>query len=252
MKLRHEKDSLPSVEALVQCKEVATRPESANYFRDRFKNKVERAGMSEKGKDAIAHVEAFAETVRLQREFKFDPWAGVSGPLSDFHNLQHNMAEEAAKKVASNVKGPITMNFAISDKSEFVRANSVDGKPIDKDSNQGVDKLFNAWLAENNMISKESVIYQGNEKGQILHDSKDEPLRANPEDVRQMVSDKTKGFPHFLEQFNKDGQEIQVTPRLQRYPEQKPEAAKAAATAAEAEAPTPPETPSGGHTAPAA
>nr|HAT8715079.1 hypothetical protein [Legionella jordanis] len=240
----HKNIPLPSVEALTQCKEVATTVEAAFYFRDQFESKLVQAGKMDEGKKALSHINEFAETVSMQRELKSDPWTGNVGPLTDFHNLQRNLAEKAADSLSSKIDGNIIMDYAINDNAQFIRGYAADGKALDSESVQDMDKLFNAWLAENNKISKNSVIYEADNKGHILRDSSGQPVVANGPEVRGMVSNDQNGFTNFLQQFNKEGHEIAVTTRQQPFPEKKPEVTQAPTPTAAKEAPaTAPATP---------
>jgi hypothetical protein len=228
---------IPSAEALQQCKEVATTSMAASYFLSQFEKRLIETGKMEEGNVALAHIREFAQTVTLQREIKHDPWSGKIGPLTDFHNLQRNLAEEAAEMVVAKIQGQIIMDYAINDNSQFIRGYSAAGRPMDEESVQNMDKLFNAWLAENNKISKGSTLYESDERGQILRNAQGENIKADSQEIKQMIVDESKGFSQFLRQFNKeDNQEINMTARQQAYLEKTPQA-------------LPPVTPSGEGTA---
>ncbi len=87
---------------------------------------------------------------------------------------------------------------------------------LSKETVDALDKLFNAWLAENYMISKGGVIYEGTKDGRIKQDEKGEKVRANPETLRNKISNKDAGFAHYVQKHNKS---IHITVQEQPFPE---------------------------------
>ena len=106
----------------------------------------------------------------------------------------------------------------MSDSAEFIRGYSnEDGKLLEDDELEAMDTLFNAWLAENKMISQGGVIYAGTAKGEIERDKKGHSIIAPAEKLRTLL-DKTDDFSRFV-QKNNPAAEVKV--RLHEYAEPK-------------------------------
>lgn len=239
---RSTEKTLPGKDALVKCKEVAARTvEAAVYLQKQFVNLLTSAGKVDAARPAIDNINEFVDLVMMQQESRNDYWSGKAGPLSDFQNLQQNMAEKAAQIAATQVEGDIKIDFAINNKAQFVRGYSTHGENVDAETTKSLDKLLNAYLAEHNLISKGSVIYEGDEKGQIRRDSKGQPMLADVQKAKQVLSDSAKGFEHFLQQ---SGKSVKVNTEQHDYPKGTPAATKASAVESTptAVAPSTPET----------
>ncbi len=93
----------------------------------------------------------------------------------------------------------------------------VEPKPLSDEIVAAMDKLFNAWLAENSLISKGGVIYEGDKNGNIKQNKQNEPIKADPIMLRQKInSNDADGFAHYVQHHNKA---VHLTIRLQEYPE---------------------------------
>lgn len=213
---------LPSNKSLYAAMEVASNPESARYFRDRFIERLEKEKMLDRSKAVVAEVKKFAEYVEYKQKSSGGPWGGVLLP-SEFKNFQRNLAASAVGNIKER---DILFDFAINENSELLRGYSSGGKALDELTNAELDKLFNAWLAENNMISKGGVIYEADEAGEIKYDKAGNPQKADPDELKQKVHDKSSGFKRFVHERDED---VELNVREHAYPKEK---------APEAEAPT--------------
>ncbi|MDI9819366.1 MULTISPECIES: hypothetical protein [unclassified Legionella] len=227
-----ENSPLPTKEMLIQCKEVAAATkEAADYLLTRFEQILKAHGLVDKARSALANIEEFAHRVGLQLDSRNNPWTGKTSPLSTFQNLQQNSAAEAVRNVASTVNGAITMDFAVSDESQFVRGYSTGGKSVtDAKAVNDLDTLFNSWLAKNNMINQRvdghSVIYKTNEQGQVLYDDSREPVKADPAELRELITDSNQGIQKFLQQLQGANNSVEVNPQSHAYPTPKAEVAE--------------------------
>ncbi|CEK09420.1 hypothetical protein [Legionella hackeliae] len=220
--------TLPNKESLVKGKEVATTIEAAEYFENQFESRLRAAGKLEEAQPALDNIHEFVEMVRNQRESRGDPWSGVPGPLNDFQNLQQNRAEKAAKKAGLQIDGNLVVEFAVNDSSEMRRAFSIVKKDVesgkvkkealDPETRKELDKIMQAVLAEENLVSKGSVIYQGDEKGQIRRDSKGEPVLADVEKAKQVLSDAAHQVENYFKEAGKGDIKVEVKERA--YPQQ--------------------------------
>lgn len=57
-----------------------------------------------------------------------------------------------------------------------------------------VDKLFNAWLALNNIFSHDGHLYQADNKGQIVYDAQGRPIIVDVHQFKLLIADPQKGF----------------------------------------------------------
>ena len=203
----------PNYKAIQDLKAVATTPEAAVYLSAAF----DKAFASMLDKEAVRRVSeelhAHADYVILANSGN-DVWAGKQ-PSTLFQNYQQGLASRAAKMVADKT---ITLDVAISDKSELLRGYSEGGLPLDEKSVLAMDKLFNSWLAENNMISKDGSIYQGTAEGQIKQDDRGNPVLVEPETLRDALGSQEDGFEQTVQKKNSS---VEVIVQQQKYPEQK-------------------------------
>ena len=163
-----------------------------------------------------------------------NPWAlgELQAPVTeatDFDYFQIYLAHRAASQLEQK---DITMDCAISDNSEFIRGYSSNGKPVDNQGSDSVDKLLNAWLAamkfqneggqEYNLISKDGVIYKAH-KATILENEAGEPLRVSPPVFKSVLALDNGGLEEFVKKHNHSVESIKI--QQHPYPEQKIEVA---------------------------
>lgn len=89
--------------------------------------------------------------------------------------------------------------------------------PLEAAQIDAMDKLFNAWLAEKNLLSKDSVIYEVTKKGEIRQDANGNPIKANAERVRAMINDPKNGFYKTLQ-----AKGVQIITQQHDYPSAQP------------------------------
>jgi hypothetical protein len=70
---------------------------------------------------------------------------------------------------------------------------AVDPKIVD-----ALDKLFNSWLAKNNIISRDGHLYYSDERGNILNDTDNSPLKVDPDKFRELMADPHQGYQAYL------------------------------------------------------
>ena len=69
----------------------------------------------------------------------------------------------------------------------------LDPKTID-----ALDKLFNAWLALNGIVSKGGALYKADTKGAILLNPQKQPIKVDPQLFKTLMDDPTQGFEAFV------------------------------------------------------
>ena len=197
---------LPSNESLFVCMKLATTPEAAEHLHEVLRQRLKQEKVLEKSGPLLDAVQKYAEYVRFKHENPGKAWSGdiQSVQMTDFEKWQTELARISGSEI---VELNVLLDFAVSDKSEFIRGYSSEGQPLQKASGAAMDVLFNAWLAGQQMISKDGVLYESTEKGEIKKDANGQPVKADPEVIKKLLSDEMKGFPNYAEQ-RKEGVKV--------------------------------------------
>lgn len=197
--------------------------EAAQYFAGRVKQIFSKANLPDNVvKEVIEKVEEYARLVSFKLLSGSHLWLGQPNESSDFINMQKNIAEEAAHKAIDLINGNLRLDIAINNVSQLLRGYSVDGKALDANVVDSLDKLFNAWLSEKGVISKGSTLYEATEHGEIKKDSQGKEIKADAERIKSLLNDKDEGFAQFLDKKGiKD-----ITIQQQEYPGAQKEAEK--------------------------
>lgn len=184
-----EKVWVPVTGQIQKAMEVAeTSVEAADYLVTRFTEILTQARLSDKpeGQGMLARVEDYAKYVKFKLNSSAQPWFGEAAPTTGFKIMQENLAKDAAivfKDAA--IDGNLRLDFAVSDKCEFIRGYSVDGKALPSQAVEQLDKLFNAFLAESGYVGKGGVLYQADEKGEIL--ANQGSLEEHSQNMRELI-----------------------------------------------------------------
>ncbi|STX50237.1 Dot/Icm secretion system substrate [Legionella busanensis] len=217
----------PNKDAILKALEVASlSPEAAKYLCERLSETFSKVKI-EASNEVWERVRQFAENVSIRYGKSSDPWTGRPDDIkTDFENAQHNMAVALLDEVSPSLAdGQLNMDFAISDDAQLLRAFSLNEKPLDAKTATAMDTLFNSWLAENEMVSQDSVIYEADRNGRIKEDKNGQPTKANAERVRQLIADRDNGFAPFLNDKFKahtPHQNLKASVQQHAYPEQAP------------------------------
>jgi len=207
------KKETPPKEAILDAMEVAeTSPEAARYTADQYQKIVTAAKADSSCAEIVDKLNKFADLVAFKFLSTSQPWFGEPVETSDFKNMQANTAIDAAKNLEEEHKN-VTFGIAINDQSEFLRGYTADGKEMTATSVESYDKLFNAYLASNDMKSKDSILYEIDAKGAIKRDEQGNQVKANPEKAKELISNKEQGFDQYAASKN-----LNITTRQQDYP----------------------------------
>jgi len=129
-----------------------TSEEAAHYLVCRFEKILTDAKMLMQSQEIVKAVEEFARYVNFKFKTMSQPWAGELPEKDGYKNMHQNIANEAATQLQG---AQITFDFAINnDNSAFLRGYSAENGVFDAKAVVEADKLFNSWLAENNLASK--------------------------------------------------------------------------------------------------
>lgn len=171
--------------------------------------------------------EVVQEIVKLLDFAKFlstssgNPWVPgepieLMSEANNFDFLQLHLTNQAASQIQVT---DITLDCAISDYSKFIRGYSSGGKPLDTQTVDSLDKLFNGWLAtmkfkDNNgriynLISKDGAIYKAT-KAEIWQDDQGNLIKVEPDDFRSALDLKEDGLEAFVRKRNKHINSVDV------------------------------------------
>lgn len=202
--------SLPNADAITKCMNLSTTPEAAEYLKNSATELYVNAGLSndESIKDVLEILRAHEDYITLTSDNR-NTWAGKP-PATVFEKRQEDLAAQASKIIGEKVSN-VRLDFAISEDSQLLRGYSSNGEALHESDVAAMDKLFNACLAANNMISKDGTIYKGIKTGEIQKDANGELVKADPKDVKATID----GFERYVQKTNKSAQ---ITIEEQAYP----------------------------------
>jgi hypothetical protein len=189
---------IPSSASLKKCMEIITNPDAAKAFVDKLCSQLDKAKLRGKFESLIEDIKAFAAAVGKGNP-SGDAWSGRE-PLqtSVFNNYQDAIATSSADIFANQ---DIRFDFAISDEAEILRGYSIDGKVIEPEEAKELDKLYNAWLAEKGILTKDGVLYEATSKGEIKQE-KGKNKRISEEKIRGLISDTKSKFADYVRSKN--------------------------------------------------
>lgn len=220
-----EKTPLPPKEVLLLCMKVAgSSIEGAEYFARRFEEQLKTAKMLPEFNDILDKVKEFAEFVRYKLSSSTQPWLGQQNYLSDFQNMQENLASAAAKKLERLVNGDITLDIAFGPSGNMLRGFSDANGLVSAETTTALDTILNSWFAKQNNVSKGGRIFQADKNGEIKLNARGEEASADSDHLKEIINDPEVGCKTFMEEKG-----ISVSVRLHEYPEEQLEAQKDAA-----------------------
>jgi hypothetical protein len=186
--------ALPNADAISKCMNLATTAEAAEYLKNSANEIYLKAGLSkdEAIKNVLDILTAHEDYIKLATDHR-NTWAGKP-PTTVFEKRQEDLAAQASKILGERVTD-VKLDFALSDDSQLLRGYSSNGEPLDESSVAAMDKLFNAMLAEHQMISKGGTIYQGTKNGEIETDKNGELKKADPQEVKAKIE----GFEQYVQ-----------------------------------------------------
>lgn len=228
---------------LAAMESAESSPELASYFLDRIRLKFGILAskttqmMAEAPQELQAYfskLSDFEKTVIQRFKIHADPWAGQEVTGSYFQNMQSYFGDEAiAALKESGLNKPLVFDVAINERGQLVRAYSVDRQAVDAKTTECLDVAFNAWLAKRGIVTKESVLYESNQKGEIQIDAKGNPIRVSEEKIQALKEDLKNHFPGHMQ-----GKGIEVAVYVHAYPEVQEQVLPAATVTTQTTAPT--------------
>ncbi len=207
-------------------------------LKEKAGNNPEFVGLMQEVGKLVKHAE-----YQLQAKEKLNPWSLVVASTvndaprligllrahlseSEFDAFQDFLADTSIRHIAEYIKsgaikeGQITLDYAISRSSQFMRAYSSDGNMLEGEALDAMDTLFNRWLGKNDMISEDGVIYMRTEDN--IRKKNGAPVIADPDKLIAMFNGN--GFEKFVQEKHP---KVRITIRQNDYVEPKPTAESA-------------------------
>ncbi len=206
--------AMPPASSLQKCLDVVRgHREGLIYFKQAVEARLDTPSLREEYSGLVNETDQFIQYVSDFEKKQAMSWAGKRPPgisETDFIRFQNYLATASAEQLQHLL---ITLDCAISDASEYIRAFSSDEQVIEGAELEDLDTQFNVMLAEKNMLSQGGVIYQATADGEIKLDAKNNPQKASPAVVREMLSGSD--FERSLQKVKPD---VKIEIRLHDYP----------------------------------
>ena len=192
---------LPLKEQILQAMKVADNSiEASEYLVQSFKNLLTRAKMTDKASDMLARVERYGELVKMKLSKNRDPWLGEGIEDSEFKNLQENLAQSAAEVLLEQgVSEGIDLDLILNDRAELARMYSKSQEFLEPEQMSEYDRLFNAWLAEHDIVTEAGVLYEADANGKILLNKHNEKVRVDSGLFESLLQDPVKGYDNYIQ-----------------------------------------------------
>lgn len=193
---------LPSRDDLLRAmKSAETSPETARYLREQVHQIVDKSRYYNKDQETknlaqqvLKAVDEFTQLVEYKFSQDSQVWSGTP-PKSPFDQMQTKIAEKAGAAISEKNFPRIRFDYAISEKGHFVRGYgpAEKGAPaLEEGTIDALDRLFNAWLANNHqVITRDGNFYKNEGQGE---------RKLTGEEVEALMADSAKGFKEYLKQ----------------------------------------------------
>lgn len=214
-------------EAIGRTFAIATTPEAAEYFHERFLATIEqvKGGMAQY-KEVLDEIHNFAEIIRLQSLGDTSRlWEGniETAVTTKYRAYQESRANLAVKALAIALPDDqvISFDFAINKEAQLLQGFSIEGKALIPEQAEDMNLVFSDWLTMNQMVCENGVIYQADETGTILKTPAGDRLIVDSEDYVNRFLD---GFELFCADKSKQttGKELRVHVTQREYPKPTP------------------------------
>lgn len=220
------KKNLATKETLLQCMKVAeTSIEAADYFASQFEKQLKEAKALPEFKGILAKVQEYAEFVRHKLTSSTEPWLGQQNHLSDFQNMQNNLATAAVQQLDGEINGPVHMDIAFGESGKMLRGYSDANGPVSAKATAALDTLLNSWFSKQNNVSKGSQIFVADKDGEVMLNGNGVEVSADSERLKSVISDPEVGCEAFMSEKG-----IEVSIQLHQYPAEQVEADRVMAT----------------------
>lgn len=172
----------PTIQEIKMAMELAgSTIDGAEYLNTRIKSYAEKLPLEVK-REVTSALDSFVESVKFKLTAHGQPWSGQQIEVSDFKNMQKNIADSAAKELHGKLTD-IRLDYAVNEKGHYIRGYTADSGAMDSESVNALDNLFNAWLATKDYLVKDGYLYNANDLTQ------DEQNRINPDEIKELMAE---------------------------------------------------------------
>lgn len=185
---------LPTKEAVLSLMKLAElSPEAAQYLEKKF------IQLLDKEKQALpelrAAVREYVINVEAQAQIAANYWRGEPVlSLEANRELQQIQPQtpEAGVETPAPVQIAIDVSIAVDENSRLDRHYAFGGEPLNDDARAHLDAYFKAWMAENDIVRQNSMMYKAAEdEGATLQ-------KVPPDELKAAIEDPDAGLQSFM------------------------------------------------------
>lgn len=180
---------------------VERSPEGADYFCQRLETTFKNAVVLDKPvfQSMLDRVKSFRDQVVYNSELGADAWAAENISATLYQNYLQHSAELAVNEVSHQLTGDLGVEVAVGKGGEILRGYTDGGKPIvDPDLRDSLDKAFNAWLATNEIKTKDGILYKATIDGVIRQKEGGGEMVADAKKVQELIMDARDGLQNYF------------------------------------------------------
>lgn len=190
--------------------------EGLNYLSQQFDKKITQERLIGQLKPVSLELQQMVQQFEKGSQSSFEIWSGQFRPVNTTNNIQQALSLEAIEDIQSKLPNTkIRHDIQIENDASYIRAFSKGGQTLEKSLEANMDTMFNSWLAEKGYLSKNSTIYQQDEKGSVLLDKNKRAVKAEPEVIRTLLKDEKEGFEAYMSRKDIDLSTHQKIPEVQ-------------------------------------
>lgn len=173
---------------------IARTPEAIEYAFKKVSLYLKNHNLLDKAEALISLLEQHVKHIGYQfRASK--AWSGEPVESSEYKRLHAAIAEEEAQDLRplDSTVSDIEYGFSIDDKAHFLRAYTQAEGDLSSEKRASLDKLFNAWLASNDLVNKDGIISTADDMGKPI-----EQVKAD--EFKKLLHDSKSGYCTYLKE----------------------------------------------------
>lgn len=148
---------------------------------------------------AIQLIDNYADNVQHMRDSSTPVWAtGEQREVDPVKNMLKNKAASDAEGLKDIAAKGLHVSLAVTDQGKITRSFFSEGYKLKEADAAKMDGVMQSWFAQNNYAFHNGKVVLLD----TLKTNPENPTPANPEEVRQKISDDKTGFQKFCEQSN--------------------------------------------------